>query len=94
MEENNKHPKNVVGFSGSLQELAKAIGCMSYDKVAEVIKELSADIKEQANNDLTIRKREKLSQKLFEATQFLDEAEKAVNGAWKICKPFMKEDDK
>jgi len=94
MEENNKHPKNVAGYNGSLQELAHATGRMRYDKVAEFIQELSDDIKSQADADLNIRGRKKLSQKLFEAAQFLDETLKAVNGAWKICKPYIKEDDK
>lgn len=89
-----EHPQDVIGYNGSLSELAKAIGRMRYDKVAEFIQELSDDIKSQADADLNIRGRKKLSQKLFEAAQFLDETLKAVNGAWKICKPYMKEDDK
>lgn len=93
MAENNKHPKNVAGYNGSLQELAHATGCMRYDKVAEFIQAFAVDIESQAEADLKIRDRKKLSQELFEAAQFLDKAKAKMDSAWKICKQFMKEDE-
>lgn len=93
MEGNNKHPKNVAGFSGSLQELAHATGRMRYDRVAEYLKEFSIDLKSQAYKDLNIRERAKLAEKLFKAAEFLYQAKIEIDGAWKICKQFMKEDE-
>ncbi len=47
-----KHPKNVQGYAGSIEDLAKAIGNMTYDQTADFIEKLSKDIERQADGDL------------------------------------------
>lgn len=84
-----RHPKEVVGYDGSLKDLAQAIGQMSYDQVAVFIGELALDIKTQAEADLTLRKRKKLAKELFEAVDLLSQAQAKINSAWDICKPYM-----
>jgi|GEM_PF-2310284 len=37
MDNCNKHPDHVQGYSGTLQELAQAIGNMRYDQTEKVI---------------------------------------------------------
>ncbi len=87
--EERRHPKEVVGYNGSLKDLAQAIGAMSYDQVAVFIGELALDIKTQAEADLTLRKRKKLAKELFEAANLLSQAQTKINSAWDICEPYM-----
>ncbi len=88
-EENNKHPRQVVGYDGSLKELAQAVGHMSYDQVVVFIEEFSSDIKAQADADLTIRGRKKLFQELSEVAKHLDKAKTKMDSVWGICEPYM-----
>lgn len=86
-----KHPRVVIGYEGSLEDLAKAIGNMTYDQVAELIGLLANDLKNQSDSDFK-KGRVKLSKKVFDATIKLNSAKKDMLDAWVICKPFMKED--
>ncbi|KKQ36035.1 MAG: hypothetical protein US50_C0001G0037 [Candidatus Nomurabacteria bacterium GW2011_GWB1_37_5] len=86
-----KHPRHVEGYSGSLEDLAKAIGNMAYDQTSEFIGRLAGDIKSQAEKDLA-RGRTKLASKLNEAAFKLQQAQNSMHSAWKICEPFMKEE--
>ncbi|MEI7620725.1 MAG: hypothetical protein WCJ57_04125, partial [Candidatus Falkowbacteria bacterium] len=63
MENSTKHPSEVAGYDGSLDQLAQAIGNMTYDQVALFLNLLSQDIKRQADAD-SDRGREKLSKAL------------------------------
>lgn len=89
MEEKDKHPRYVVGYYGSFKELAQAIGNMSYDQIATFIGELVSDLEAQADADLTVRGRKKLSKELYEAAECLKKAQIKINSAWNICKPYM-----
>lgn len=90
--EEKKHPRNVVGYDGSLKDLAQVIGQMSYDQVAVFIGELALDIKTQAEADLTLRKRKKLAKELFETADLLSQAQTKMNAAWDVCRPYMPTD--
>lgn len=83
-----KHPKNVKGFEGSLEKLAKSIGNMAYDEVANFIGELADDLKRQADSDLA-KGRRKLAYELYVAADELYDAKKRMESAWEICKPYM-----
>jgi hypothetical protein len=85
-----KHPKNIEGFEGSLDELAKSVGNLAYDQTSSFIEKLADDIKRQANADLA-RGRKKLSSELYMAANKLYEARDKMNLAWKICEPYMKD---
>lgn len=83
-----KHPRNVEGYNGSLEELAKAIGNMSYDQVAIFLEKLAEDLNNQAEADKK-RKRINLSTELLKASFSVKESALSINNAWQICKPFM-----
>jgi len=83
------HPDKVESYNGTLEDLAKAIGNMSYDKTAEFIEKLADDIERQADEDYK-RGRIKLASKLYKTIYELRKAKKEMNLAWKICQPYMK----
>lgn len=85
-----QHSKIVKGFQGSLDELAQSIGDMSYDQVSVFIERFANDINRQADADLA-RGRKKLAGELYATAKKLYEAKDAMDSAWKICEPYMKD---
>jgi len=85
-----KHPRNIEGFEGSLEQLAKSIGNMTYDQTVSFIEKLADDIKRQADADLT-RGRKKLASELYATANELYQARDRMDLAWKICEPYMKD---
>lgn len=83
-----KHPKKIEGFEGSLEELAKAVGNMTYDQTASFIEKLADDIKRQADADFA-KGRKKLAYELYATAEKLYEAKDNMKKAWKICEPYM-----
>lgn len=84
----SKHPKNIKGFNGSLEELAKSIGNMTYDQTALFIEKLADDIMGQSVADYN-RGREKLSNELYHTANELYKARDKMRSSWKICEPYM-----
>ena len=87
-----KHNRNIEGYAGSLEDLAKAVGNMTYDQTALFVEKLADDIKRQANADLG-RGKIKLFTQLNYASRELYEARARIAEAWKICKPYMKDQE-
>ena len=87
-----KHPSIVIGWNGSLAELAQAVGNMSYDQTTRFIDLLADDIRKQANNDWT-RGKTRLAAELYKTADALFEATVKMDDAWKICERYMKEVD-
>ena len=87
-----KHPDYVIGFPGTLQELAQSIGRMTYNKCADALDEQAKDYRRQAEGD---RKRgnTQLASTLEETAKHLDAARDAMLKAWKICEPRMETDE-
>jgi len=85
----NKHPKFVKGYSGSLLELAQAMGKMSYDQLAVLVDALAKDLATQAQADLELRGRKKLAKNLIAAADHLNKAKASIDLAWQICEPYM-----
>ena len=83
-----KHPRTVKGFEGTLDQLAKSIGNMTYDQTTCFIEKLADDIKRQADADLG-RGRNKLASELYNTANKLYEARDKMDLAWKICEPYM-----
>jgi hypothetical protein len=83
-----KHPKKINGFDGSLEDLAKSIGNLTYDQTAIFLEKLADNIKMQAENDLA-RGRVKLAKKLNDTAEKLYQARDNMELTWKICKPYM-----
>ena len=86
----NKTEKDIVkGFHGSLEDLAKAIGNMTYDQTSLFLEKFSSYLKEQAIEYVSKDKAEYSSQFLF-CAQKVHLAKEHMDLAWKICKPYMK----
>jgi hypothetical protein len=85
-----KHPKDVVGFVGSIDELAHAIGNTTYDTAVVFLKKLADDYQRQGWAD-EARGRVELAKKLYATAEKLYEARDAMQKAWNICKPYMQE---
>lgn len=82
-----RHPVNVEGYDGSLAELARAIGCLRYDKLAELLYALTQDLTRQQLAD-TKRKRPRLAEQLKFSVSNLRRVVTHVRIAWKLCEPF------
>ena len=82
------HPPNVPNYEGTLDDLARAIGNMTYDQTASFIEKLALDLKEQADRDKA-RGRTQLATELYNTANKLYEAKENMEKAWKICKPYM-----
>jgi len=89
--EKPKHPLSVERYSGSLEELAKDIKDLRYDKVSELLGYLVEEFKGEADKDLADRKT-RLASKLYQASEYLADAREEIDSAWKISKPYMKEE--
>ncbi|MDP3990390.1 MAG: hypothetical protein Q8Q01_04250 [archaeon] len=83
-----RHPRYVEGFEGSLEQLANAVGNMTYDQTASFIEKLADDIKRQADAD-SARGRIKLASELYATAERLYKAKETMVLAWEICKPYM-----
>ena len=85
-----KHPTHVEHYAGSLEELAKAIGNMTYDQTASFIEKLANDIHRQADAD-SKKGRIKLASELYLTADKLYQARTKMYDAWNICEPYMKD---
>ena len=85
-----KHPDHVKGFEGTLDELARNIGNMTYDKTAEFIESLADDLRRQGDT-YTKRGEAQLAYPVENSAALLYQAKEEIENAWKICKPYMEE---
>ena len=83
-----KHLRYIEGYSGTLEELAQAIGNMTYDETACFIEKFANDIKRQADKDLA-NKKPQLASQLYAAANNMYKAKKELDIAWNICKKYM-----
>ncbi|MGE5426060.1 MAG: hypothetical protein ACM3PZ_03230 [Bacillota bacterium] len=93
MEDPSKHPRHIQGYEGSFKDLASAIGKMTFDQVGTFLGELAKDIESQAEADLNKRGRKRLAKELFEAAENVKKVQANILSAWKICEPYMKQND-
>lgn len=87
------HPDHVVGYKGSLKDLAKAVGNMDYHSGAEFLRHLSEDFSEQAKKDKENNK-PKLAGKLEETASQTMLASLELSQAARICDPYMQDPKK
>lgn len=88
-----KHPNKVEGYNGTLEDLAKAVGNMSYNKTAEFIEKFANDLVRQADNDLE-KGNIKVASGLYKTANKLYNAKKSMFRVWKICEPYMRNNSK
>lgn len=84
-----KYPRSVRGYRGTLEELARSIGEMRYDKIAEVLRHLAEDLERQSKGDAA-RGRTKLAAMLRENSAQLHLAREQMEKIYKLCEPYMK----
>jgi hypothetical protein len=84
-----KHQDYVEKYSGSLVDLAKDMGNMRYDSLADFLQYLADDLMKQSEADKS-RGRIKLASQLEETAQELYQAREKMLSAWKTCEPYMK----
>ncbi len=85
-----KHPLSVERYPDSLEDLAKDIKNMRYDKFAEFLSYLAKHVKDEADKDLANGK-PKLSTKLYLASEYLSLTQERIDSAWKISEPYIKD---
>ncbi|MBR9705976.1 hypothetical protein GOV14_03005 [Candidatus Pacearchaeota archaeon] len=83
-----KHQDSVVGYEGTLEDLAHAVGGMKYAAAAKFLGELGQDIERQAKAD-EVKGRVQLSSQLYSTARELYKASEEMQAAWKICEPHM-----
>ena len=83
-----KHPKEIIGFKGTIDDLVFSIGNTTYDTTIVFLDKLSKEYTRQANAD-EARGRTQLAEQLYSTAQKLYEARDAMQKAWNICKPYM-----
>lgn len=81
-----KHPDHVVGWDGSIDDLAAAVGQMRYDHVAAFIGALADDLQRQGHHDHRAG-RHLLAIRLAAAAGHLIAAERDVARAWNLSEP-------
>lgn len=69
-------------------ELAEALGDLRYDSLADYLSALAAKLQKDSRSDGG-RGRGQLAERLQRAAFALDEAALEIEGAWKICEPYM-----
>ncbi len=87
----HKHPVGVEGFDGSIEELAKSVCAMRYDKLAEFLMRCAEELRHQSNADLK-RKRTKRSLKLTTAWGIMRAAQMQLEEIFFLCAPHMKKE--
>jgi dsDNA-binding SOS-regulon protein len=80
------HPIEIPGQS--IEELAKTVGNLRYDKVIEFLETLSQDLSRQAQNDYE-KGRKQLSFHLANASDDISDATSEMRKAWEICAKHM-----
>lgn len=83
-----KHPLDISKYDGTLDELARDIATLRYDKLAEFLSDLSDCIEADSYAD-TKRGYVQLGNSLHSLSMKLDSAEFEGWNAWGICKPHM-----
>ena len=84
----SRHPTNVPGYSGTLEDLAKAVGFMKYSYLSEFLHYLSDDMRRQSRGDKRNNK-PKLSSALHVCGAELRRAANVAGEADVICNPYM-----
>ena len=83
-----KHTRQVNRYAGSHTELAKELGDLYYDSLADFLRLLADKLHKDALADQA-RGRRKLSKELHDCSAQLSAAANCVDRAWRICEPYM-----
>ncbi|MEL6276684.1 MAG: hypothetical protein AAFU03_16420 [Bacteroidota bacterium] len=84
-----KHPVWIKNYEENFAQLAKEIGDLRYDSLAEFLHLLGQKITEDGQKDAR-RGRVKLATSLENAAAEIMKSAKEIEVAWRISKPHMK----
>ncbi len=87
-----KHTENIDNYNGSLKDLAKQVSNLKYNKLADFLNYLADELLKQSSDDV-YNKKIKLATCLSFAAKNIILAIKDIDDAWRISKPFMKEEN-
>lgn len=87
-----KHPDHIVGFNGTIEEAAKAVEQMRYEKTVDFLYALENAFGDRCYEDLLAGKK-KLATHLADTVYFLSQARQELIEAWVICEPHMENID-
>lgn len=82
-----KHPTEIIGFTSSMQDIAKEIAMLRYDKLHEFMVALSQRLAEDGQKGLEAGK-SKLAGALINAAGLMHHATIFINEANVICSPY------
>lgn len=83
-----RHEREIPGYEGDIEELARLVGRLTYDQTAKFIKTLGHELREQSEAD-QLRGRPKLAGSLFRAAGSIEYAAGDIDRAWEISAPHM-----
>lgn len=83
-----EHKSEIEKYNGSLEELARDLGDLRYDALAEFLKNLSFKVKADGEKDGS-RGRKKLAKALKNSSEKLKESAKDIDEARRISEPYM-----
>ena len=86
-----KHPRNVGEYT-DMKKLAEDIGNLHYETLVDLMIHMADKLEDDANSDKD-KGRRKLSHHLNEASLNIVNASSDIDEAWRISKPFMKDDE-
>lgn len=85
-----KHKSYINGYEENFEKLAEEIGDLRYDSLEKFLYLLSEKLSKDSFADAS-RNRVKLSKLLNISSSQIKLASKAINTAWIICEPHMKD---
>jgi hypothetical protein len=86
----SQHKATVEAYNGSMDDLVEDIGNLRYDALQQFMEKLGHKLMNDGVKDHS-RGRHKLALELWVAASFTFKGAEAINDAWKISKPFMKD---
>lgn len=82
------HEKRLPHYGDNWPEVARQLGDLRYDALADFLKELSKKMELDAQADAD-RARPKLARRLFATAEHVRLAGEQIEKAWTICEPYM-----
>ena len=88
-----QHPNDIIKYRGTMEQLANEISNLRYDVLAKLFGDIAYYIQQDRKSDFE-KGRYKLAHLLFELSTSCDDCRKITEEIWKVCEPYMKEDEK
>jgi hypothetical protein len=87
--DSSKYKEKLETFDIHIEDLALQIKDLKYDSLAEYLRLLSREIKNEANSHRK-EKRYNLAASLYDTAYYIKQAKKQIDIAWNICEPYMR----